>query len=160
MCKALDRRTGRVVALKRVPDALQTVDAARRVLREVVVLNRLDHPNIIKIFSIFHTPATPGARVLDPIRSPWCPCPIDMYMAFEYATGGDLYGLRGDAERGRGAIADAPAGERGEVPPRRGGVAQGHQVGEHPLRAEQARRPRREGLRLWPRAGRRGRWER
>ena len=30
MCKALDRRTGRVVALKRVPDALQTVDAARR----------------------------------------------------------------------------------------------------------------------------------
>ena len=61
---------------------------------------------------------------------------------------------------GRGAIADAPAGERGEVPPRRRGVAQGHQVGKHPLRAEQARRPRREGLRLWPRAGRRGRWER
>ena len=56
VCKALDKRTGRIVALKRVPDALQTVDAARRVLREVVVLNRLDHPNIIKIFSIFHTP--------------------------------------------------------------------------------------------------------
>lgn len=96
MCKALDRRTGRVVALKRVPDALQTVDAARRVLREVVVLNRLDHPNIIKIFSIFHTPATSGARVLDPDSFTLVPVSVDMYMAFEYATGGDLYGLRGD----------------------------------------------------------------
>ena len=96
MCKALDRRTGRVVALKRVPDALQTVDAARRVLREVVVLNRLDHPNIIKIFSIFHTPATSGARVLDPDTFALVPVSVDMYMAFEYATGGDLYGLRGD----------------------------------------------------------------
>ena len=96
MCKALDRRTGRVVALKRVPDVLQTVDAARRVLREVVVLNRLDHPNIIKIFSIFHTPATSGARVLDPDTFALVPVSVDMYMAFEYATGGDMYGLRGD----------------------------------------------------------------
>jgi mitogen-activated protein kinase 1/3 len=96
VCKALDKRTGRIVALKRVPDALQTVDAARRVLREVVVLNRLDHPNIIKIFSIFHTPATSGARVLDPDTFTLKPVSVDLYAVFEYATGGDLYGLRGD----------------------------------------------------------------
>ena len=94
VCKALDTRTGRIVALKRVPDALQTVDAARRVLREVVVLNRLDHPNIIKIFSIFHTPATSGARVLDPDTFTLKPVSVDLYAVFEYATGGDLYGLR------------------------------------------------------------------
>ena len=40
--KSFDARSSRFVALKRVPDALTTVDAAKRVLREVVVLNRLD----------------------------------------------------------------------------------------------------------------------
>ena len=50
VCKARDRRAGgRLVALKRVPDALHTLAAAKRVLREVGVLNRLRHLGIIKI---------------------------------------------------------------------------------------------------------------
>jgi len=76
------------VALKRVPDALTTVDAAKRVLREVVVLNRLDHPNIIKIFNIFFTPATTGPRRFDPETFKLLPVSIDLYMAFEIAEGG------------------------------------------------------------------------
>ena len=75
--KSFDARSSRFVALKRVPDALTTVDAAKRVLREVVVLNRLDHPNIIKIFDIFFTPATSGARVMDPNTFSLVPLSID-----------------------------------------------------------------------------------
>ena len=94
--KSFDARSSRFVALKRVPDALTTVDAAKRVLREVVVLNRLDHPNIIKIFDIFFTPATSGARVMDPNTFSLVPLSIDLYMAFEIAEGGDLYEMRGE----------------------------------------------------------------
>ena len=94
--KSFDARSSRFVALKRVPDALTTVDAAKRVLREVVVLNRLDHPNIIKIFDIFFTPATSGARVMDPATFSLVPLSIDLYMAFEIAEGGDLYEMRGE----------------------------------------------------------------
>ena len=56
--------------------------------------------------------------------------------------------------RGGGTIADAPAVQRGEVPARLRGVAQGHQVREHPVRAEQAGRPGGESVRLWPGQGR------
>jgi len=94
--KSFDARSSRFVALKRVADALTTVDAAKRVLREVVVLNRLDHPNIIKIFDIFFTPATSGARVMDPATFSLVPLSIDLYMAFEIAEGGDLYEMRGE----------------------------------------------------------------
>ena len=94
--KSFDARSSRFVALKRVPDALTTVDSAKRVLREVVVLNRLDHPNIIKIFDIFFTPATSGARVMDPNTFSLVPLSIDLYMAFEIAEGGDLYEMRGE----------------------------------------------------------------
>lgn len=100
VCKALDTDANRVVALKRVPDALTSLDTAKRVLREVVVLNRLDHPNIIKIFDIFHTPATQGARVMDPYTFTLIPLSVDLYMAFELAEGGDLYEIRGEMRAG------------------------------------------------------------
>ena len=61
VCKAADVHARRLVALKRVPDALNTLESAKRVLREVVVLNRLDHPNIIKVFDC-STPPPPPAR--------------------------------------------------------------------------------------------------
>ena len=97
VCKALDLSSNnRLVALKRVPDALSNQDAAKRVLREVVVLNRLDHPNVIKIFDIFWTPATQGARVMDVETLKLIPLSIDLYMAFEIAEGGDLYEMRGE----------------------------------------------------------------
>ena len=97
VCKAVDLNArNRLVALKRIPDALTTLECAKRVLREVVVLNRLNHPNIIKIFNIFFTPATSGARKFDPATFTLVPVSIDLYMAFELAEGGDLYEMRGE----------------------------------------------------------------
>ena len=96
VCKAADVHARRLVALKRVPDALNTLESAKRVLREVVVLNRLDHPNIIKVFDMFYTPATSGARRMNPETFSLVPVSIDLYMAFEIADGGDLFELRGE----------------------------------------------------------------
>ena len=72
VCKAADVHARRLVALKRVPDALNTLESAKRVLREVVVLNRLDHPNIIKVFDMFYTRYL-GARRMIPKPSPSSP---------------------------------------------------------------------------------------
>jgi len=55
---------------------------------EVVVLNRLDHPNIIKIFNIFFTPATTGPRRFDPETFKLVPVSIDLYIVCEIAEGG------------------------------------------------------------------------
>ena len=96
VCEAADVLARRFVALKRVPDALATLDAAKRVLREVVVLNRLDHPNVIKMHDVFRAPAAGGAKTMDPDTMTLVPVSIDLYMAFEIAEGGDLYELRGE----------------------------------------------------------------
>ena len=82
--------------MKRVPNALCTLENAKRVLREVVVLNRLDHPNIIKIYSIFHAPSSAGPSRMDPTTFSLVPMSIDLYMVFECAEGGDLYEIRGE----------------------------------------------------------------
>ena len=78
----------------RAPD----VDAARRVLREVVVLNRLDHPNIIKIFAS-STPRHVGREGWIPTVHPGARVRRHVH-GLEYATGGTCHGLRGH-ERGR-----------------------------------------------------------
>ena len=96
VCKARDVLARRVVAMKRVPNALCTLENAKRVLREVVVLNRLDHPNIIKIYSIFHAPSSAGPSRMDPTTFSLVPMSIDLYMVFECAEGGDLYEIRGE----------------------------------------------------------------
>jgi serine/threonine protein kinase len=49
------------VALKRIPDVLNSIDNAKRVLREVCILRRLEHPNIIRLKDVFLKPSATGA---------------------------------------------------------------------------------------------------
>jgi serine/threonine protein kinase len=44
--------TGKKVAIKRIVDLLNKKHEALRILREVVLLRMLDHPNIIKLYEI------------------------------------------------------------------------------------------------------------
>lgn len=49
------------VAIKRIPDVLASPDQAKRVLREVAILRRLAHPNVISLRDAFTRPAATGA---------------------------------------------------------------------------------------------------
>ena len=49
------------VALKRIPDVLSSPEQAKRVLREVCILRRLHHPNLINLRDAFTRPASSGA---------------------------------------------------------------------------------------------------
>ncbi len=64
--RAVDRKTKALVALKKVFDAFGNPQDAQRTYREVMLLQRLDHPNIIKLHSVLK--ARNGA---------------DLYLAFE-----------------------------------------------------------------------------
>lgn len=48
------------VALKRIPDVLGSLEYAKRVLREVCILRRMDHPGIIALKDVFLRPASTG----------------------------------------------------------------------------------------------------
>lgn len=48
------------VAIKRIGDVLNSPDQAKRVLREICILRRLRHPNIIGLRDAFSTPSTTG----------------------------------------------------------------------------------------------------
>ena len=53
VCRGVDRDNGNApVVIKRIPDVFQTSEDALRILREVAILRRLDHPNIIKVVDI------------------------------------------------------------------------------------------------------------
>ena len=53
MCRGTDRENGNApVVIKRISDVFQTSEDALRILREVAILRRLDHPNIIKVIDI------------------------------------------------------------------------------------------------------------
>lgn len=54
------------VAVKRIGDVLASLDNAKRVLRELCILKRLDHPCIIRLLDVFLKPSPTGA----------CPCPL------------------------------------------------------------------------------------
>lgn len=47
--KALDRDTGKVVALKKVRFDTAEPESVKFMAREIIVLQKLDHPNIIKL---------------------------------------------------------------------------------------------------------------
>ncbi|KAF6262194.1 hypothetical protein COO60DRAFT_1699466 [Scenedesmus sp. NREL 46B-D3] len=71
------------VALKRIPDVLLNSENAKRVLREVCILRRLQHPHIIGLKDVFLKPSSTGRYILD------------LYLALEFCDQGDLYHMRG-----------------------------------------------------------------
>jgi len=49
------------VAIKRVADVLSSPDQAKRALREICILRRMRHPNIIGLRDAFSKPSSTGA---------------------------------------------------------------------------------------------------
>lgn len=49
MYKARDRETGKVVALKKVRFDTSEPESVKFMAREIMILRRLDHPNIVKL---------------------------------------------------------------------------------------------------------------
>eukprot|EP00898_Chlorokybus_atmophyticus_P002351 jgi/Chlat1/3116/Chrsp21S03349 len=80
--RASDSELNRQVALKRIPRVLCHPEMTKRILREVCILRRLSHPNIIAMTDAFLQPATHDSD-------------IDMYIATELAAGGDLFAFKG-----------------------------------------------------------------
>lgn len=93
VCLAVDQETGEKVALKRVADVLQSPEATKRVLREICILRRLRHPNLIGIRDAFVRPSATGQCRL--IGGKLVNLSVDVYIAMELADGGDLFHLRG-----------------------------------------------------------------
>ena len=61
------------VALKRIPDVLSSPELTKKVVREVCILRRLDHPFIISLRDAFIQPSSSGMLCLFmPIQSGWC----------------------------------------------------------------------------------------
>ncbi|GIL46871.1 hypothetical protein Vafri_3743 [Volvox africanus] len=93
VCLAYDNLDGVKVALKRVGDVFASPDNAKRVLREVCIMRRLEHPNIIRLMDVFLKPSPTGKYVLRGGRL--VPTSYDCYMAMEYCDQGDLFNMRG-----------------------------------------------------------------
>ena len=51
--KARDRKTGSLCALKKVYDAFRNPTDAQRAYREIKYLQRLSHPNIVRLLSFW-----------------------------------------------------------------------------------------------------------
>lgn len=81
------------VALKRIPNVLQSENNAKKVLRELCILRRITHPNIISIKHAFVMPSDNGPWKY--INGKFEPCSIDLYLALEYCVGGDFSKLIG-----------------------------------------------------------------
>jgi len=50
--KAVDKKTGKVIALKKIFDAFQNATDAQRTYREIMFLQSLEHDNIIKLLNV------------------------------------------------------------------------------------------------------------
>jgi hypothetical protein len=57
------------VALKRIGDVLHSPEQAKRVLREICILRRLQHPNVIGIRDCFTRPSATGVRAAPAARA-------------------------------------------------------------------------------------------
>lgn len=93
VCLALDNSTGERVALKRIGDVLHSADQAKRVLREIAILRRTSHPNLIGLRDCFLRPSSTGQCRM--INGRLVNTSIDLYIAMEFADGGDLFHMRG-----------------------------------------------------------------
>uniref|UniRef100_A0A914VM45 Mitogen-activated protein kinase n=1 Tax=Plectus sambesii TaxID=2011161 RepID=A0A914VM45_9BILA len=60
VCKALDRRTNRLVAIKKIPRAFTAMTLVKRTLREVRILRDFCHENIVSVLDMFQAPGTQG----------------------------------------------------------------------------------------------------
>ncbi|KAL4514063.1 hypothetical protein Ndes2526A_g09121 [Nannochloris sp. 'desiccata'] len=93
VCLAIDTITGERVALKRIGDVLHSAEGGKRVLREISILRRTAHPNLIGLRDCFLRPSTTGqCRMVD---GRLVNCSIDLYIAMEFADGGDFFHMRG-----------------------------------------------------------------
>ncbi|KAI6183695.1 Mitogen-activated protein kinase [Aphelenchoides bicaudatus] len=61
--QAIHRPTGRQVAIKRIANAFGTFVLTRRTLREVRILRKLSHENIISVLDMFTAPANQGKDI-------------------------------------------------------------------------------------------------
>ncbi|MEW5311574.1 MAG: hypothetical protein WDW38_003281 [Sanguina aurantia] len=93
VCLAVDHQQQTQVALKRIGDVLSSPENAKRVLREVCILRRLSHPNIISVSHVFMTPAATGRLLYR--GGKLVNMSVDIYMALEYCEAGDLFNMRG-----------------------------------------------------------------
>lgn len=105
VCLAVDNRLAAqghpnpLVALKRVPNVLADHRQAKLVLRELAVLRRVRHPNVLQLRSAFLRPSSVGQCRL--IGGRLVHTAVDLYMATEFAEGGDLYSLKGQLSEGQ-----------------------------------------------------------
>ena len=93
VCLAHDNYTGEKIALKRIGDVLHSVEQAKRVLREIAILRRTSHPNLIAFRDCFIRPSVTGSCRL--VNGRLVSSSIDLYLATEYAQAGDLFHIRG-----------------------------------------------------------------
>ncbi|XP_954376.1 Map2 kinase, putative [Theileria annulata] len=52
VCRAYDSQLNKFVAIKRIHKVFDDLIDCKRILREIAILNRLDHPNVVKILDI------------------------------------------------------------------------------------------------------------
>eukprot|EP00916_Digyalum_oweni_P027403 GHVL01044861.1.p2 GENE.GHVL01044861.1~~GHVL01044861.1.p2 ORF type:complete len:483 (-),score=52.97 GHVL01044861.1:2041-3489(-) len=52
VCEAYNREIGRVVAIKRIHRVFEDLVDCKRILREIAILNRLNHPHVVNILDI------------------------------------------------------------------------------------------------------------
>ncbi|CAG9462421.1 unnamed protein product [Pedinophyceae sp. YPF-701] len=93
VCLALDRATGRHVALKRIPNVLASCEQARRVVREVCILRRLSHPHIVGLHDTFVQEASTGACHM--VDGKLVCESLDLFVAMEACPDGDLFEMQG-----------------------------------------------------------------
>ncbi len=75
VCRGTDRSNGDApVAIKRITNVFESAQTALRTLREVAILRRLDHPNVVKIIDFFES-ETSTSRSNIPFN--------DLYIVFE-----------------------------------------------------------------------------
>jgi mitogen-activated protein kinase 1/3 len=99
VCLALDRASGERVALKRIPDVLATPEAAKRCLREIAIMRRAAHPNLVALRDAFVRPSSAGQR-MRLVGGRLEASSLDLYLSSEFCGGGDLFHVRGQLSRG------------------------------------------------------------
>ena len=57
VCVALDEELGREVFLKKIPDVFADMIEAKRIIRQIVLLRTLTHPNLLTVTSVLEPPS-------------------------------------------------------------------------------------------------------